>query len=96
MSMESDLVNEEFHSPQPISVIATGPALIDSCLAAVLEGARKGKNLRLCRLYKFRELVVEPGVELDVSEGETHQKAASNTIFGSGRNCSHSSCKNYP
>ena len=72
--MESDLVNEEFHSPQPISVIATGPALIDSCLAAVLEGARKGKNLRLCRLYKFRELVVEPGVELDVS-GENSQKS---------------------
>ena len=72
--MESDLVNEEFHSPQPISVIATGPALIDSCLAAELEGARKGKNLRLCRLYKFRELVVEPRVELDVSGGKSKKK----------------------
>jgi hypothetical protein len=73
--MESDLVNEEFCSPQPISVIATGPALIDSCLAAELKGARKGKNLRLCRLYKFGELIVKPGVELDVSEGKTHKKS---------------------
>ena len=73
MSMESDRVNEEFHSPQPISVIVTGPALIDSCLATVLERARKGKNLRLCRLYKFGELIVEPGVELDVSGGKSQK-----------------------